>query len=326
MAMTHFADERKRAIKDAEKTYNQKVKDLKSDYDTQIFETGRSYEDAYRENAVQKAINERQVAESMANMGLRDSGLNRTQQTAVQLGYANNNAAIDKSKRQAVDSLNLQKTRGLASLKQDLLTQKEGINQTYDNMEKEYKTESTKAYYQHLTDVAKMQKQGYILTGGSEIGSKFNPMFGSFEENNISVSHITNEEGKVVGYRYVDNNSGKTSEFGLGVSPFTGYRNANLLDKDGNYDSSRAFAGGYQPKYIKVNGKDVKLEHAVVKSGKYEGQNAKAEDENTGESRMVYYAAGKFYTYDKYKNDYVVLPAEQSENVASPSQYKNSKK
>mgnify|MGYP003309202177 CR=1 FL=1 len=64
MAMPHFADERNRAIKDAEKLKKQQEKDLRNDYDTQIFETGRGYEDAYRENAVQKAINERQVAEA----------------------------------------------------------------------------------------------------------------------------------------------------------------------------------------------------------------------------------------------------------------------
>lgn len=178
MAMTHFADERKRAIKDAEKLKKQQEKDLRNDYDTQIFETGRGYEDAYRENAVQKAINERQVAESMANMGLRDSGLNRTQQTAVQLGYANNNAAIDKAKRQAVDSLNLQKTRDLASLNQNWLAKKESINQTYDNMEKEYAAKVSAARYNgarnnkvySLTD-SEMEK---IKTIYEENGSNYN--------------------------------------------------------------------------------------------------------------------------------------------------------
>lgn len=52
-------------------------------YNYRIAEAEKAYDDSYRENAIQKLINERQVAESMANMGLTDSGLNRTQQTAV---------------------------------------------------------------------------------------------------------------------------------------------------------------------------------------------------------------------------------------------------
>ena len=241
MAMTKFADERKRAIKDAEKTYNQKVKDLKSDYDTQIFETGRGYEDAYRENAVQKAINERQVAESMANMGLRDSGLNRTQQTAVQLGYANNNAAIDKSKRQAVDSLNLQKTRGLASLKQDWLTQKEGINQTYDNMEKEYKTESTKAYYQHLTDVAKMQNQGIIAGANQKLNRNF---FGKLGDNGVTWETYLADNGKEY-TKYTDRNTGYSSTFLSNVNPYTA--TVNYDTKYGVFKDTK-----YQPTHITV--------------------------------------------------------------------------
>lgn len=282
MAMTHFADERKRAIKDAEKTYNQKVKDLKSDYDTQIFETGRGYEDAYRENAVQKAINERQVAESMANMGLRDSGLNRTQQTAVQLGYANNNAAIDKSKRQAVDSLNLQKTRGLASLKQDWLTQKEGINQTYDNMEKEYKTESTKAYYQHLTDVAKLNKQQTIWYWTGVKDESGNPIF--------------------------RNSDGKTQAFGKGVNPYNSYEtHKDLFNEKGEYDSSKAFENGYQPNNIG----GVRLQSVVYRYGKNAGWEATYDTNGNGINHKVLTTDGKhFYVWDDYAGIYRELPNE----------------
>lgn len=322
MAMTHFADERKRAIKDAETTYNQKVKDLKSDYDTQIFETERGYEDAYRENAVQKAINERQVAESMANMGLRDSGLNRTQQTAVQLGYANNNAVIDKSKRQAVDSFNLQKTRDLASLKQNFLTQKESINQSYDNMEKEYKTESTKAYYQYLSDVAKIENEnknkGYILVDGAPITGVF-ANEGGLKENGITTAHKYDEEGKIIGVTYYDTKSGKSSYFSLGVSPMTGRMDETLLDENGEYDASRAFAGGYQSRYINVNGKDVKLEVAVfnkdTENGK-EGEKVKANDKY-GNEHYVMYANGNFYIYDLYNNTYDMIPQDKCADYTS---------
>lgn len=73
-------------------------------YDKNINDTNAAYEDSYRENAVQKLINEREVAENMANLGLTNSGLNRTQQTAVQLSYANNKASIDRQKQAQVYS------------------------------------------------------------------------------------------------------------------------------------------------------------------------------------------------------------------------------
>ena len=55
----------------------------------EIDDTKSSYDDLYQENAVQKIVNEREISENMANLGLTDSGLDRTQQTAVQLSYAN---------------------------------------------------------------------------------------------------------------------------------------------------------------------------------------------------------------------------------------------
>ena len=70
------------------------VKDLNSDYLS-----------AYQKNAVQKLINEKQVAERNVNLGLTDSGLNRVQQTAVQLSYANHKAALDISKQNALEKL-----------------------------------------------------------------------------------------------------------------------------------------------------------------------------------------------------------------------------
>lgn len=54
---------------------------------------------------VQKLINERKLKESMGNAGLTDSGLNRTQQTATQLSYANAVSKAQIAKQNAVDSI-----------------------------------------------------------------------------------------------------------------------------------------------------------------------------------------------------------------------------
>jgi hypothetical protein len=129
---------RKKAVGDALELYKEEAKDTRKYYDNQIFEEGRAYEDQYRENAVQKAINERQVAESMANMGLSDSGLNRTQATAINLSYANNKANIDRAKRQAIDNIELQKTNDLSTIRKSWLAERNAINQSYDQQEAEY--------------------------------------------------------------------------------------------------------------------------------------------------------------------------------------------
>ena len=84
----------------------QQKKSVNDIYNAKIDETDSAYEDDYRENAVQKLINEREIAENMANLGLTDSGLNRTQQTAVQLSYANTKGKIDRQKQAAVDAGN----------------------------------------------------------------------------------------------------------------------------------------------------------------------------------------------------------------------------
>lgn len=94
------------AEKDAyNKVFDTQVQNTQNTYDTEIKKTEQSYNELYDQNAVQKIINERQIAENMANLGLTDLGLNRTQQTAAQLSYANNAAKIGQQKQTAVDTL-----------------------------------------------------------------------------------------------------------------------------------------------------------------------------------------------------------------------------
>ena len=84
-----YAPQEAEAIVANEQKYATEKKLTTDTYNRQIDETSKSYEDLYDENAVNRLVNEREVAENMANLGLTDSGLNRTQQTAVQLSYAN---------------------------------------------------------------------------------------------------------------------------------------------------------------------------------------------------------------------------------------------
>ena len=89
------------------------------------------YRSIYDENAVRQYIGERRVAENMANMGLTDSGLNRTQQTALQVsrGNADYNTrlqyesavrSIEQSVRDEISANNLALTNQIATIDQKL--------------------------------------------------------------------------------------------------------------------------------------------------------------------------------------------------------------
>lgn len=64
-----------------------------------------NYRSAVDSAAVQRELDRRQIRETMANMGLGRSGLNATQQTAVQLSAGNKQAAAALQRQAAVDSL-----------------------------------------------------------------------------------------------------------------------------------------------------------------------------------------------------------------------------
>ena len=149
--------------KEAEELYNPlREKELAS--------TKKAYQDQYRENAVQKAINERQVAESIANLGLTDSGLNRTQQTAVQLSAANNKAAIDRQRQSAIDKLNFAKTQDLSTIRQNWLKDKASINQGYDNAISDTAKELYKKNLEEQTKrIKENPKQGIINVKGGTL-------------------------------------------------------------------------------------------------------------------------------------------------------------
>lgn len=58
-------------------------------------------------NAMAEAVNRKIVEENMANMGLTDSGLNRTQQTALTLQRGNADAAVDQQTQEYVNKLKM---------------------------------------------------------------------------------------------------------------------------------------------------------------------------------------------------------------------------
>lgn len=130
-ATEYYAGTKAGEIKSTNSAYDSQRDTTNASYDKQVFDTSKLYENQYRDNAVQKEINKRQVAESMANLGLRDSGLNRTQQTAVQLSYGNNKAAIDSNKQNAIDDLEFSRSQALDSIEQNRASSLSSIENNY---------------------------------------------------------------------------------------------------------------------------------------------------------------------------------------------------
>lgn len=73
-----------------------------------ILQTQQDYKDIYDANAVQEQITLRQIEESMANLGLSDSGLSRSQITAAILSKNNANAKYRRQEQAAINSIRQQ--------------------------------------------------------------------------------------------------------------------------------------------------------------------------------------------------------------------------
>ncbi len=243
----------------SDKMYDTQRQQTQNTYNRQIKDTNNSYEDMYRENAVQKLINEREIAEDMAGLGLTDSGLNRTQQTAVQLSYANGKNKIDVNRQKAVDTLTASLADAISSIDANKLAAAEKIRSSYESSwnsaaqstyakELEEQTKQQKQYYDYSLKALKSQQKAakeasYIIqTNGGTLRRNFT---GSLKDNNVSV--IYDKTNKTT--TYIDNNSGKKTTVSSSVNPYTGSDNSELIEEFGAFDN------GYQPRGVRGHGK-----------------------------------------------------------------------
>lgn len=109
------------------------VQSITEDYDTQIADTKDSYEDAFKANEVQVKLNERYLERKAAEMGLTDSGLNRTQMTANQLSYANQKGELTAQRQKAVDTLAAAMRGKIAEVNTERNTQLAQVESTLNN-------------------------------------------------------------------------------------------------------------------------------------------------------------------------------------------------
>lgn len=114
-------------------------------YNQQIADTAQSYENAFRQNELQRDLNERYLERKAAEMGLTDSGMNRTQLTANQLSYANQKGNLTMQKQKAVDTLASALQAKIAGVEAEKVTGAQQIRSSYDSAASEQATILAKA-------------------------------------------------------------------------------------------------------------------------------------------------------------------------------------
>lgn len=131
--------------------YDSQINNTQAVYDKKIAEEKIAYDREYQKNAVQKLINEKKIAETNANLGLTDSGLNRTQQTAAQLSYANQKGKIDLARQSALDNLTLAMTDAITTLQNEKAS---GIRDIENNWKSYSEKQAQNTYNTQLSSYA----------------------------------------------------------------------------------------------------------------------------------------------------------------------------
>ncbi len=243
-------------------------------YDKKIAEEKIAYDSEYQKNAVQKLINEKKIAETNANLGLTDSGLNRTQQTAAQLSYANQKGKIDLARQSALDNLTLAMTDAITTLQNEKAS---GIRDIENNWKSYSEQQAQNTYNAQLNSIAgQLGELGdqYVDAVKAETDAAAKVQAAAIS---ASAKAKENESNKTLWYytgTYDDydnpifrNSDGKTQAFGAGINPYKGLMHNDVRDKDGNYDPRKAFSNGYQPNNIGGNRLYAQEEYEVYVNG-----------------------------------------------------------
>lgn len=234
--------------------YDSQINNTQAVYDKKIADEKIAYDSEYQKNAVQKLINEKKIAETNANLGLTDSGLNRTQQTATQLSYANQKGKIDLARQNALDNLTLAMTDAITTLQNKKAI---GIRDIENNWKSYSEKQAQNTYNTQLSSyVSQLSDLGNQYTDAVKAEAD---AAADVQKAAIAASAKA-ETDKILWYftgTYDDydnpifrNSDGKTQAFGAGINPYKGLMHNDVRDKDGNYDSRKAFSNGYQPNNI----------------------------------------------------------------------------
>ncbi len=293
-----FAQPKQQDIDAKHALFDQQTKTVNDNYDFSVAEAGKAYDESYRENAIQKLINERQVAESMANMGITNSGLSRSQQTAVQLSYANQKAALDRQKQQQIGTLERDRATALSDIAANRQAAIDSINQYYDGLELD------RANSRYNTDVTAETER---IKAEIEAAAKAQ----NTASDNLLYTYTgrTTTDGNGNTYNVFVDGSGKEYKAALGYNVYTGDNNMKVYASEANDPNIGFFSNGYQPRGLVTEGGRFKA--TTMGGGTILKTNI------TGKEQTVWASlSGKYFIWDGKKNQYVQVPKEIVEQAA----------
>ena len=279
--------------------HDSQVKTVKDTYTQQIADIEADYEDAARENAVQKKVNEFYIAEEMANMSSTNSGLNRTQIAANQLYYANNKAKLNQQRQSMVDALTREVSVKVADVENSRLSYKQAAQDEWDA---ENKAVAQNLYSAKVNADAEVEKARIAAQEKSSEKTQ-NKLYKIGYGSLASTTYGAN--GNVV---YTDTD-GNTATMRAGSSPYTGEIHKDALNEDGEYDKSKVFSNGYQPN--NYNGSP--LSKLKEKDG-FPKTTFNASWRTDGVEQSVWKANGKYYVWVGPNNQYVEVEYNEAKN------------
>ncbi len=295
-------------------TYDKAAVNVQAINDKKVSDTNTEYASKYERNAVQKLINEKQVAEKMANLGLTDSGLNRTQQTAVQLSYGNQKGKIDLAKQSALDNLALDLTSALTEIE----TNRSGDLLTADQKWKDKADADAQTNYNKdltaINDRITSAYEQYGKIAEAEIDAAADVQKAAIEaakaEEKTKSQKIYWFRGKSgENYLYYNTETGKTEEVPPYLNPYNSQDNriaysAEYKDKNIGFFQLADGTPGYQPRgLVSEGGKFTKatVDNTVVKYDLY----------NNGKQNTIWKSkTNKFFIWDDINNRYLDLTKE----------------
>ncbi len=232
------------------KTYDMQANTVKDEYKTAIDDLEISYEDEYERNAVQKLINQKMIAEKNANLGLTDSGLNRTQQTAAQLSYSNAKGNIDLSRRKALDALSQNLKSAISTIEQNRIASLADLDDKFDA---QAQSNAINRYNTNIEANTKIYQAQQSAKQPSATNAK---SAGNEQQKIYWFRGVSDKNGN---YLYYNTQTGKNEEVPQFMNPYTSNDNriayrAEYNDKNIGFFNLADGSVGYQPRGLKSEG------------------------------------------------------------------------
>lgn len=124
-------DEEKRK---ANQVYDNQAQVVTDTYNSEIAQSDADYRELEREAEIQRLINKNEVAEDMANIGHKDSGLSRDQTAAVEIAASNQKANISLARQQAKEAKILKMKAKLAEIENNRISADNSISNAYTKL------------------------------------------------------------------------------------------------------------------------------------------------------------------------------------------------